>query len=135
MLHFALSGRQQKELIERGRKLRIALPLPDDWRDDEPIDFARATLAGIDRSWIRSAELVEVAVMFPVGGEGLAGSLGDIIHMGDRSRGFTRPTYRILAVVADIAVAVPARHAGRTQWPVAIDLDGERFPSEARKEV
>ena len=78
---FELSNRQKQEVIERGRCLRIALPLPDDWDpESDPLAFARGVIGLMDRSWVRSAQVVELPVVTPLvpSGEGLTRIMGEI---------------------------------------------------------
>ena len=127
-LRFDLSARQRKELIERGRKISIALPLPDDWDiDGDPLAFARSVLA-VDRRWVREAKIVELPVVAPLtpGGDGLAGRLGQIAHASSRQRNWL--VYRVVCVVTTLSVELSGLSDGRTQWPGAVTIDGERYP-------
>ncbi len=128
-LVFELSNRQTKEVIERGRCLRIALPLPDDWDpESDPLTFARAVIGRLDRSWVRSAQVVELPVVTPLvpSGEGLTRIMGQIAHQGtDR---LTTLIHRVICVVAEIAASESARPDARIQWPAAVVIDGARYP-------
>jgi hypothetical protein len=78
-LVYELSNRQKKEIIERGRCLRIALPLPDDWAPEgDPLAFARGVIGRLDRLWVRSAQVVELPIVTPLvpSGEGLTRIMG-----------------------------------------------------------
>ena len=84
---YSLSARQLKELAERGTRLRIALPLPDDWSDsDSARDSARIMLAAVDPAWVVQAEVVEVPVQVTgCDRTCLAQYLGQIWHGDDAS--------------------------------------------------
>jgi hypothetical protein len=128
-LVYDLSHRQRKELTERGRALKIALLLPDEWdTEGDPLRFARGAIGHIDRSWVRSAEIIELPVVTPLmpAGTGLVSVLGEIAHVGtDRQ---TTLIHRVLCVVAELAAVEHPRHDSRIQWPAAVVIDGQRFP-------
>ena len=130
-LVFELSNRQKQEIIERGRCLRIALPLPDNWDPEgDPLAFARAVIGLVDRSWVRSAQVMELPVITPLvpSGDGLTRIMGQIAHDGtDR---LTRLIHRVICVVAEIASLPAAWHDAQIQWPAAVVIDGERYPED-----
>ncbi len=130
-LVFELSNRQRQEIIERGRCLRIALPLPDDWDPEgDPLAFARAVIGLLDRSWVRSAQVLELPVVTPLvpSGDGLTRIMGQIAHQGtDR---LTTLVHRVTCVVAEVAASDAGLHDARIQWPAAVVIDGKRFPED-----
>lgn len=131
-ISYDLSSRQRKELIERGRNLRIALPLPEQWQDrDDPLAYARSVLRGIDRAWVRSADIIELPVVAPLGHAGggppssLAGLWGSIAGDGECE---TKFVFLVIAIEARISSSDSPRREGHVQWPAAIVVDGVRFP-------
>lgn len=131
-ISYDLSSRQRKELIERGRSLRIALPLPEQWDDsDDPAVYARSVLRGIDRDWVRSAEVVELPVIAPLGHAGggppssVAGLWGDVAGDIDRDITFV---FLVLAIEVMVSSRTQPRREGHVQWPAAIIVDGVRHP-------
>ena len=128
---YALSRRQARELCDRGRRLRIAIPFPDGAdADHDPRALARELL-DVPPTFVRRAEILELPVELRIGagGSGVAGMIGDICHDPSRAdRGSV--VYRVVAICAEIQAPGKPRHAARTQWPGYVVVDGQQFPGD-----
>lgn len=127
MIRYYLSGNQHKELTERGRRLRIAVPLPDDAPAGVTPTVLAKSLLEVDPAHVIGAEVVEVPVQVRVGapGPGLTGMLGDLVH--DHAVGKTNLVVRVVCVVVDLQSGRVARAVGRTQWPGYVVIEGRRY--------
>lgn len=84
-IHYTLSRRQAKELFTRASPLAIVLPMPPSMSDDDdPMEFAKFALPGLDGKLFERSEWCEVTVA-PAGGMGLASVLGQIVPEGEDS--------------------------------------------------
>jgi hypothetical protein len=131
MVRYYLSARQLKELTERGRVLRIAVPLPDDWAaDGDPLAYCQAVIAVENPRWITAAEITELPVTVHVGtpGPGLQGLLGSIVHDDMDPR--PNLVVRVVAIVCEVSALRRPRAASRTQWPAYVEIDGRRYGEE-----
>lgn len=129
MIRYYLSGNQVKEMTERGRRLRVAIPAPDDWPDDcDPLTAARSLLSTDQPGHVISAEVVDVPVQIVSGtgrGPGLTGLLGTVWHGDTPTKG--NLIVRVVCLVADLQAGRVARTVGRTQWPGYAMIDGRRY--------
>lgn len=124
MITYRLSGRQAKELIGRGRQLRIAIPEPSELAyDADALAFARDSLPDV-AAYVVEATREEVAV-YPPSGSGLAGVIGSIQ---------AEPQGLHWLVPAIVATLRPEHCQGRTptiQWPASAHLGDLRWPRRA----
>jgi hypothetical protein len=120
-----------KEVIERGRCLRLAIPLPDNWDPkSDPLALARSVIGRLNPTWVRTAQVVELPVRTPLvpSGDGLTRIMGQIAdHDTDRESTFV---HRVICLVAEIASSDAARHDAQIQWPAAVVVDGVRYPED-----
>ncbi len=96
---YCLSGRQRKELLERGRPLSIAIPAPDT-EDYDALAFAGAALPDVEDGWFAREEKDVAVIVDPIArkGVGLQAAVGEILHANDPA--FARWRVSLLAVVA-----------------------------------
>jgi hypothetical protein len=124
--HFRLSGRQRKQLLERGAVVRVALPLPLYWPDESTdAELRRYVLAqlpeDVTAGRIKSVEEMLVGVI-PKGGlsSDAAGMLGMII-LGKEAR--ERFHLTVSVVVADLCCEdTPRNPPTRIQWPGDVSM-------------
>lgn len=120
---YHLSNRQRKELLVRGVRLRIALPVPPHDVDD-PLDWARSVLASDVRDLAVQADECELAVAaIRSPGDTLTSHLGAIVSEDD-----DRLIQYVAAIVVTLEPANPRHDAHSVQWPASVDYRGERLP-------
>lgn len=109
-----LSNAQRKELLVRGRPLRIALPAPDA-EDYDPRAFALRALPEIEPGWTVRAEERTLPVDPRVRSAGVSQWLGTPLAEQDCA---TRWHVLVVCVVVELqAVASPRQPPGLVQWP------------------
>jgi hypothetical protein len=112
---FSLSGRQQKELVDRGRPLRVAIPAPD-IADYDPAGYFTSAVAGVPNDWIVSAEEITLPIRptrKPQSGT-LKELIGDVIHAHESPAPFP---LLVVCVVAELQATRVGRQAvALTQW-------------------
>jgi len=113
---YYLSNKQLKEL-DRGYSQTICLPMPADEPDDYLV-YARDHIANVRRPLVRDAEENEVTVAVTVGGPGLTGVLGGIVHKP------TSHTLTMEVVVIECVITAHEKPRGRSkrQWPGAVEV-------------
>lgn len=115
-MKFHLSGRQQKELLERATELRIAIPHPPD--EVDALEYARQYLE-VPRGAIRAAEAIELTTRPKLGSvittDDLTTCLGAILH-DDQPGQPGLFTAQVVAIVCTLAATEQPRHRSRTQW-------------------
>jgi hypothetical protein len=131
-IRFELSSRQLKELADRGRRLHIALPVPEGWDVEDPLAAAKSLIQRVPRSWVRSAELQQVPVLAPLvmPATSLTGHLGKIATPADLLRDDLL-IYRVICLVATLQAEEHRRATGALQWPGSVLIDGTRWPRSA----
>ncbi len=113
---YALSSRQRKELLDRGRPLSIAIPAPDEEGYDETA-FVLAALPEIERGWIVDTEETHVSVdpRQKLEGEGLGAMVGRLVKRDEEQ---TLWHLQVLCVVVRLqAQRVSRQPIGLTAWP------------------
>ena len=120
----ALSNRQRKELLVRGREIRIAIPAPPDsqsWTPGEALKFARAVLVGLESATVTSARRGEIRVV-PGGGDegGLTSLLGAM-------RPIDADEWTIGVTVIDATLSPQSARGTQMplQWPHSVSWRGE----------
>lgn len=114
---YELSGRQRKELIERGRRLWIALPAPTADDGYDPMAFARESLPTLDREWFRSAERDSAPIDLeksPHDAGGLMNVIGQIVppdKLGELWHVY------VLIVSVELLVDRPRQSDSLLAWP------------------
>lgn len=132
---YQLSNRQKKELLIRGRAIEVAIPATpalcglDDPYNADLRDWAAARLEGVDREYIKRAELIDVVVEPPTRGEGLTAILGVITEAAP---------HRLQLVISIVAVELCAiarpRHApAPLAWPATARVGGVTLPSRSTR--
>lgn len=122
---YHLSGRQAKELHARGSELRLAIPRPaDSTDDDDPLEFARAALPGIEPERLVAAEWSQVSVG-PPSGDGLAGVIGVILDDEAASREWH---WTVDVAIVTLRPRLVRRQAPRLQWPGKSECGGWSWP-------
>jgi hypothetical protein len=121
---YYLSSRQAKELLIRGRPLRIAVPAPPGPTPD-PLDWARSVLDPQLRPMARDARRMIVRAVPYLGGEmcGITEIIGRFAadHERDWSVG-------VEVVALTLAPTRPREAMARTQWPGHCVHNGVRIP-------
>lgn len=113
MTTFSLSNRQRKELLERGRPLRIAVPAPDE--EIQPRKWILRALPEIEAAWIVSVDEVTLPVD-PYNRSPdcpLSALLGNLQHL---NAGVSRLTILIECVVVELQRGVARQPRGLTAW-------------------
>jgi len=127
-MKYGLSRGQLKEIVERGREMTVAIPIPS-WIETDAggIKYVYEVL-DVDRSWIKSCYIttLDVQHMIGSGGSGLTGILGHIVHgQTDTNVGIV---IEVTVALVDLrAVEVP-RGRAKTSWPASVTYGDRRFP-------
>ncbi len=123
---FALSQRQRKELLERGRVLRLVLPDDEMIPDEELPEHVRQVL-DVPPAWVKSVTTGSVTVrpeLTPSPMLSGASVYGRIVHDDSTCR---PGTGAIVVSVLHVDVAAIDKPRGRTkwQWPGRVVVAGE----------
>jgi hypothetical protein len=131
---YSLSNRQRKELLVRGCRLFVAIPLgPDD--DIDPVKFARDSLPE-DREWVTEAEIADLMVCASGAVGGLNGLLGQILDF-DFSAALNTgkvPTF-VAVVIATLCPPNQRSELPRVQWPGSVCIDGKKIERKNAAEI
>lgn len=120
---YRLSGRQAKEMLTRGRPLRLAIPVPLDEPAD-PLAYCRSVLRDVG-GLVRSAEPQAVAVTPSTGTDGLTGCLGVLLSPEDAAS-----TLHVCVdvYVVEVAPDSPRGRPSLLQWPGSAHCGDKIWP-------
>lgn len=118
---YGLSNRQAKELLDRGRPLRIAVPAPDQ-EEYDPRRWLAEVMPEVEPGWIVSAQ-ERVLPVNPLGRhtasdeQSLVGLLGRIVHDRTERPPNVKVTVLVVCVVAELqAQRVARQRPGLLEW-------------------
>lgn len=122
---YLLSNKQRKELMVRGRRLDLALPLPQHPVADL-VEWAQSVLPQDLRQYVRSARRATVMAAPKIGAsqDTLTDVLGTIVH--EKPPAWWWVT-QILAVVVELAPEHTRHTAIDLQWPLDVVIDDRRL--------
>ena len=123
---YRLSNRQQKELLVRGKILKIAIPYDE---IDDCLDFAIDSLPE-HADYVMEAEIIEMRVWPSGETNGLIGLLGEIPKDNQPNKS-SAITCKMLVVIATLEPARKPTGTMRIQWPAKVFFaDGSQYPND-----
>ena len=133
--YFKLSGRQRKQLLERGAVVRVAIPLPLHWPDVSTDHELRSYVVkmlpeDVVHERIKSVEEMLVGVIPNMGKDATAAGIMGRIIIGKEAQ--ERMHMTVSVVVADLCCEeTPRNPPTRIQWPGDVSLF---FPKDEASE-
>lgn len=125
---YLLSNGQRKELMVRGRRLDLALPMPP-FNVTDLAEWARSVLPEDVRQYVRGARQRTLYAAPRVGAKHqcLTDVLGVIIHDRPSSDVWV---IQVLAVIVELAPQNTRHTPIAAQWPLDVIIDGHRLVAD-----